>query len=88
MKIRFTADRVLDDGTKFEKGQVYDLVETSAMRWIKRQVAELVTEPEPDSKASDLEEVASVESPETAVRRPRGRPRKVVADAVDVNQDS
>ena len=79
MKIRFTTDRTLHDGTKFVKGQVYDLNEASGNRWIRRGVAVVV----PDG--SELE-VAAVASPENA-KRPRGRPRKVVEDAPDVESN-
>ena len=79
MKIRFLEDRVLRDGTRFDKGSVHDLNDASANRWIRRGAAAVVRD------GSDLE-IAAAESPENA-KRPRGRPRKVVVDATDAESD-
>lgn len=59
MKVRFLQDRELPD-VAFKAGQEYDLVETSAQRWIRRGAAvEVTAEP--------------AAAPEEAPRRKRGK---------------
>lgn len=66
VKVRFVVDRVVDDcrkGTsgeeRYEAGKVYDLTETSAVRWINRGAAVAVV-------AGERAAPASAQDPEPA----------------------
>jgi hypothetical protein len=78
MKIRFTRGYdVKDDSAKhYDEGDEVTLSEASAMHFVNRGAAVIVT--------GAGVEVASVEPPETAVAR-RGKPRKVAADAAEAD---
>lgn len=49
MKVRFLQTRTVQavDGETYQQGQVYDLPEASARRWIERNAAAAVAEGEP-----------------------------------------
>lgn len=71
MKIRFLKDRTLDNGNEvqvFKAGEVYDLKDSSAHRWLRRNVAELVKD-EPKKAADDPPKRGKAKR-ETATRLP------------------
>lgn len=73
MKVRFlqTVTVKAQDGETFEEGKVYDLVETSGARWIKRGVAVRFVKGDAGGKA----ETATIKPAEKAVT-PNTKPNK------------
>lgn len=78
MKVRFAVTRVVQDKdsgtarqTSFEAGQVYDLPEASARRWIARGAAEAVAETQVDTPAEVRQQAAPGRQRQRGASRPR-----------------
>ena len=68
MRIKFTAKPSANaGGEEFAVGEVYDVDEPSAWRWVRRKVAEIV----------------EVETADAAPRKRRGRPRRSTREHAD-----
>lgn len=67
MKIRFFQDTAKLDGTgeDFKSGEVYDLNDASAYRWVRRGLAEYVTESEPKKRGRPSKQKAEPDGPDT-----------------------
>jgi hypothetical protein len=90
-RVRFLETRIVKDGSgqKFEENVEYDLVPTSADRWIKRGLAvevEAEAVPEAEGSREPVNESAAPAAPYEAKHAGRGNFNVIDANGVKINE--
>lgn len=70
LHVKFSETRVVKDreARRFEAGGIYELPESSALRWVRRRVAEVVDPKQPEPVVDQVE----APSPRRNGRKPKG----------------